>query len=237
MRYCILPLVFFISVTLSGQNLLLNPGFEEKSGCPVRPGQIYLANFWFSPNNGSPDYFNDCSPSFEFGTEFNKKGGRLPHSGHGYAGLQFYNMNRNEYFECLETMFDSALIANQLYCIKAFVSLGKAMYAFHEFDAVLSVGELKSAAPVKLKIPHTVLGNGRYLTDNENWTCIQGAYKAKGGERYLTIGIFSENIDFWNIQTRSVTDSIFQSSYYFIDDVSLEAISAVTDCSCNQPVK
>jgi len=237
MRYFLFSLLFLCSINLSGQNRILNSGFEEKSGCPERSGMIYLANFWFSPNNGSPDYFNDCSPSLEYGTEFNKKGGRLPHSGHGYAGLQFYNMNRNEYYEYLETMLDSALTANQLYCIKVYVSLGKATYAFNEFDAVLSVAELKSTIPVKLKIPHTVLSNGTYLTNNQNWMCIQGTYEAKGGERYLTLGNFSEKNDFWNIRTRNVTDSLFKSSYYFIDDVSIEAISAMTDCSCNQPAK
>ena len=234
MRYFLLPLLILTSITVTGQNRVQNPGFEERSDCPVRPGQISLANFWFSPNNGSPDYFNDCSPSLEYGTEFNKKGGRLPHSGHGYAGLQFYYMNRNEYFECLETILDSTLAANQLYCIKAYVSLGKASYAFNKFDAVLSVTELKTTAPVKLKIPHSVLTNGRYLTDNVNWMCIQGVYKAKGGERYLTIGLFSDDNEFWNIQTHSVTDSVIQSSYYFIDDVSLEIVSSATDCSCVQ---
>jgi len=235
MHYYLFSLLLFCSINLSGQNRIINPGFEEKSGCPSRPGQIYLANSWFSPNNGSPDYFNDCSPSLEYGTEFNKKGGRLPHSGHGYAGLQFYDMNRNEYYEYLETMLDSALTADQLYCIRAFVSLGKATYAFNEFNVVLSVAELKSANPVKLNIPHITIGNGQNLTDNQHWMCIKGIYKAKGGERYLTIGNFSEDNVFWNIRTRSVTDSLFKSSYYFIDDVSLEAISAAADCSCNKP--
>lgn len=233
MRSLILPLLAILSLTTLGQNLVKNPGFEEKSGCPVRSGQIYLANEWFSPNNGSPDYFNDCSPSLEYGTEFNKKGGRLPHSGHGYAGLQFYNMNRNEYYEYLETGLDSALTEGALYCIKAWVSLGNVPYAFNEFGAVVSVEELKTVQPVKLKIPHTVLGNGHYLTDKGKWMCIQGIYKARGGERFITVGQFSEEDGYWNLQTRSSTDSIFKSSYYFIDDVTLERVTEVTGCSCN----
>jgi OOP family OmpA-OmpF porin len=235
MRFLYLSLFGILTLTTQGQNRILNPGFEEKSGCPVKPGQIYLANDWFSPNNGSPDYFNDCSPSLEFGTEFNKKGGRLPHTGHGYAGLQFYNMNRNEYYEYIETSFDSALTAGQLYCIKAWVSLGNTFYAFNEFDAVISFEELKTVQPVKLKVPHITLSNGNYLTDKEKWMCIQGVYKAKGGERYLTIGQFSDKDEFWNIQTRSATDSIFKSSYYFIDDIILDRVSDLTGCSCKQP--
>jgi len=235
MRSLILQLLVFLSMTAMGQNLVKNSGFEEKSGCPVRAGQIYLANEWFSPNNGSPDYFNDCSPSLEYGTEFNKKGGRLPHSGHGYAGLQFYNMNRNEYYEYLETGLDSALTEGTLYCIKAWVSLGNVSYAFSEFGAVISVEELKTVQPIKMKIPHTMLVSGHRLTDKEKWMCIQGVYKARGGERFITVGQFSDKDEYWNIQTRSATDSIFKSSYYFIDDISLERIKESTDCSCSQP--
>jgi hypothetical protein len=232
MRLFILSLLTILSLTLQGQNLVVNAGFEDKSGCPVRAGQIYLANEWFSPNNGSPDYFNDCSPSLEFGTEFNKRGGRLPHSGHGYAGLQFYNLNRNEYYEYLETKLDTALTAGLYYCIRAWVSLGNVSYAVQELGAVLSVEELKTIQPVKLKIPHTILDNGHPLTDNEKWMCIRGIYKARGGEKYLTLGLFNERDDFWNIRTRSATDSIIKSSYYFIDDLSVEEVPSETSCSC-----
>jgi len=224
--------LLFLPAMIFAQNLVRNPGFEQNNGCPDKPGQINLANFWVSPNTGTPDYFNDCSPGLDYGTEFNKKGGQLPHAGHAYAGLQFYNLNRNEFFEYIQTQLDTALIAGQLYCIKAFVSPGNADYAFRELGAVLSVTEIKSQDAHKLKLPYTVLENGRYLLDQDHWLCISGIYKAKGNERLLTVGDFSPKDDFWNIHTRSATDSLFKSTFYFVDDVSMEAIRDSSQCNC-----
>ncbi|MFZ4523441.1 MAG: hypothetical protein ACOYNC_17190 [Bacteroidales bacterium] len=230
-RRLTLFLLLFPAVAFS-QNLLRNPGFELKSDCPGRPGQINLADFWSSPNTATPDYFNDCATGLDYGTEFNKKGGQVPHAGHAYAGLQFYCMNRNEFYEYLQTQLDTAMTAGQLYCITAFVSLGKADYALKELGALLSVTALKSPDAHKLKIPYTSLGNGEYLTDQDQWICIKGLYKAKGNERLLTIGNFTPSDEFWNIHTRSATDSLFKSTFYFMDDVSVEAISDSSECSC-----
>jgi hypothetical protein len=210
----------------------MNPGFEQKSGCPSKSGQVSLALYWASPNNGSPDYFNDCSPGYEYSTEFNRKGGQLPHEGHGYAGLQFYNMNRNEYYEYMEGRFDSALVAGQLYCISAYVSLGNVSYAFQELGAVLSVTKLNSDIPVKMNLPYTSLSNGSYLVDQDQWMCIKGVYKARGGETFVTIGDFSKGDSFWYTPAQSKTDSVFKSSYYFIDDISVTPVSNQAECNC-----
>jgi len=211
----------------------LNPGFEQNRGCPEKPGQINLANHWFSPNIGTPDYFHTCSPGLDYGTEFNKKGGRLPHSGMGYAGLQFYCMNRNEYYEYMENLLDTALAPGALYCIQVFVSLAKANYAFKELGAVASVNEIKTSSSKKMILPYTPLKNGQYLDDQNGWIQICGFFKAKGNERFITLGDFQKGDEFWNIDLRSTTDSVFKSSYYFIDDVLLVKINDSTECKCN----
>jgi hypothetical protein len=229
---CILLLL--LPIKSWAQNLLPNPGFEKKSECPEKPGQITLANYWFSANSGTPDYFNSCSLGMDYGTEFNKRGGQLPHSGKGYAGLQFYLMNRNEYYEYIETSLDTSLSAGQLYCITAWVSLGDAGYAFRQLGALFSMSEIKSPAPVKLKLPFTKLESGNYLLETDSWMCIHGIYKAKGGERFLTLGGYSPKDDFWNIRLRAATDSLFKSTYYFIDDVAIEAVGDSADCRCLQ---
>jgi hypothetical protein len=219
---------------LFSQNLVPNPGFELKSGCPEKPGQINLASYWFSPSAGTPDYFNSCSPGMDYGTEFNKRGGQLPHSGNGYAGLQFYFMNRNEYYEYIETVLDTSLSEGQLYCIKAYTSLGEAAYAFKQLGFLLSVNEIKSQGSSKLKFPFMKVDNGRYLLETNGWMCISALYRARGGERFLTIGGYSPKDDFWNIQLRSATDSLFKSTYYFIDDIILEAVADTAACRCSQ---
>ncbi|MEI7897593.1 MAG: hypothetical protein WCJ26_11205 [bacterium] len=225
-------LFLFMPAVMNAQNLVRNPGFEQRNGCPDKPGQITLASFWSSPNIATPDYFNDCSPGLDYGTEFNRKGGQVPNAGHAYAGLQFYFLNRNEFFEYIRGQLDTALVSGQLYCIRAYVSLGKANYAFREMGAVLSATEIRSQDAHKLKLPYTLLGNGKYLTDQDQWMCIHGIYIAKGNERLITIGDFAPSDEFWNIQTRSATDSLFKSTFYFIDDVSVEAIADSSECNC-----
>ena len=236
---CIATLLILIPALTFSQNLVRNPGFEEKSGCPDKPGQLSMASFWVSPNTATPDYFNECSSGLDYGTEFNKKGGQVAHGGHAYAGLQFYYLNRNQFFEYIQTRLDTTLTSGQLYCIKAFVSLGKSDYAFRELGALLSVNEVKAADANKLKLPYLSLANGQYLTDQDQWMCIRGIYKAKGSERLLTIGSFSPKDEFWYIHTRSATDSLFKSAFYFIDDVSLEAITDSSECNClpQKPIK
>ena len=226
-------LLLYMPAVMYAQNLVRNPGFELKSGCPERPGQINLAKYWGTPNMATPDYFNDCSVWLDYGTEFNKKGGQIAHSGQAYAGLQFYNLNRNEFCEYIQTLLDTALVAGQLYCMKAFVSLGKADYAYKELGALLSYTEVKSPTANKFKLPYTKLGNGQYLLDQDQWMCIHGLYKAKGNEKILTIGDFSPRDEFWNIHTQSATDSLFKSTFYFIDDVSLEAVADSNECRCS----
>jgi len=220
------------AMIVTGQNLVPNAGFDQNNGCPKHSGQISLANFWFSPNNTTPDYFNDCSTSFDFGTEFNTKGGQVPHSGKAYAGIQVFNMNHNEYYEYLESRLDSPLTVNQQYCIRAWVSLGQSKYALEEFGAVFSVNEIKSPSPQKMKLPYTILRGQNPLSDADRWMCIQGIYTAKGGERFLTFGDFSTYDNFRSLQIDSSQDTLFKSTYYFIDDLAVEPVFTPGSCTC-----
>src|ERR1035437_4830693 len=109
MKKILLSLIILIPFSLFSQNLIPNPGFETYSDCPASLGQYQLAKFWSCPNAGTPDYFNDCTPTLEFGTEFNKKGGQIPHSGHAYMGFQSESLTRNEFYENLGTSLTSPL--------------------------------------------------------------------------------------------------------------------------------
>lgn len=234
MSRLIIILLVVLPLRMAAQNLLPNPGFEKRSSCPDSPGQISLASYWFTPTKGTPDYFNSCSPGLDYGTEFNKRGGQRPHSGTAYAGLQFYFLNRNEYYEYIESPLDSALRAGTTYCIKAYVSLGESSYAFNRLTAIFSENELKLSTHNILKIKGIELTNGRYLIESNGWMCIRGTYTARGGEQFLTIGAVNPKTDFWHILQRTRTDSLFQSTYYFIDDISVEAIADSSACNCNR---
>lgn len=62
-----------------------------------------------------------------------------------------------------------------------------------------------------------------YIWDKEIWTEVRGLYKAQGGERYLTIGSFSDERNYRKSPTYyEKKNDLFADSvyvYYYIDDV------------------
>jgi OmpA-OmpF porin, OOP family len=229
-----LVLILLISLKSFSQNLIPNSDFESKIDCPSALGEIEFAKGWISPNNGTPDYFNDCSTSFNFGTEFNKKGGQIPRSGHGYGGIQINNLHKNLHYEYLETELTSPLQSGKLYCIKMYVSLGNSDCAVNELGAIISQNLLKSTDPGKFNLPFMHLVNENQLTDSLSWICVKGVYTAKGNEKFLTFGFFGNDEDFIRLRLDPKSDSSFYTAYYFIDDVSLEAITNIDDCNCQK---
>lgn len=225
-------LLFMFPAVLFSQNLVINPDFETKTGCPNASGQFILAEEWFSPNIGTPDYFNDCSSTLEYGTEYNTKGGQIPHSGHGYMGIQSENLHNNEFFEYLETHLKEPLKSDQQYCLKLYLSLGDCNFALDELGAVFSQSILKDLQVKKIVLPYLPLTNGSVLSDTEKWMCIKGIYKAKGGEKFLTIGYFDKEDKFIRVRMNPKNDPTFKSAYYFIDDVTMEPMEDASGCKC-----
>jgi hypothetical protein len=229
----LLLLLLTLALWAPAQNLVPNPGFEIRSGCPSAPGQFRLVDSWISPNNGSPDYFNECSISMDFGTEFNRKGGQPAHGGQGYAGIQSENLNRNEFYEYIQTRLTEPLKAGTEYCIRIFVSRGNSNDALAELGAVLSQTQVKSTNPAKMNLPYVSLKENAPLEDSERWVCLSNLYRAKGGEQYLTIGDFSVADVFVRLAEVPAKDSLFRIAYYFIDDVSVEIADSTVRCRCD----
>jgi OOP family OmpA-OmpF porin len=224
--------LFLFPAIMFSQNLVINSDFETKSGCPNASGQFILAEEWFSPNVGTPDYFNDCSSTLEYGTEFNCKGGQIPHSGHGYMGFLTENLHNNEFFEYIETHLNEPLKTDQTYCLKLYVSLGDCDFALEELGVVFSQSILKVPQAKKIVIPYIPLTSTSGLSDTEKWICISMLYKAKGGEKFMTIGYFNKEDRFTRVRANPKSDPTFKSAYYFIDDVSLTPLEDVSKCNC-----
>jgi hypothetical protein len=65
----ILLFVLSFKIISSQVNLVPNFSFEEYTECPLLDGQSYFASGWskFSYQNSTPDYYNTCSETNEFG--------------------------------------------------------------------------------------------------------------------------------------------------------------------------
>jgi OmpA-OmpF porin, OOP family len=232
MRNAFFLLMILLPFQLIAQNLVTNPDFETKAGCPTGSGQYQLGENWSIPNPGTPDYFNDCSTSYEYGTEFNCKGGQLPHSGHGYMGFVSENLHRNTFYEYLEIGLKEPLKEGQLYCVTMFVSPGNSTCVLRELGVILSVTQLKGFGKSCLLLPYTPVSAGIALDRSDDWTCVKGTYNAKGGETWLTLGNFGGDENFIRVRNDPKVDSTFLTAYYFVDDVS---VVAVPDSGCNCP--
>lgn len=220
----------FLIYTHAGscQNLIQNGGFEDYFACPdVQPSfPINFINHWYSPNKNTPDYFNTCSdpliqvPSNYFGFQHAQEG-------NGYSGGQVFGLgdpNR----EYITNRLETALLKDTLYCLKFYISLsGKNTYktAIDRMQIYFSADSVWYDTFFTLPVtPQLETEPGVFLQDTVNWMEISLPYVASGGERYMTIGNFRENIDTDTIKLTTVGGN---KAYYYFDNFSLEECNPI----------
>jgi len=206
-----------------GQNLVPNPSFENYSSCPIMATQIYLATGWIAPTvGGTSDYFNSCDNFGNVGVPSNFFGHQMAHSGNGYTGLVTYNIsNLREY---IQSELDTVLKPLHRYCVQFYVSLADtALISCHTLGVYFSDTAVSENNTYPLNfIPQINNNNSNPLFNKTVWTMISGDFIAIGGEHYITIGNFSDNI---NSDTIHVAGGVDNEAYYYIDDIS------VVDCT------
>ncbi|MEO1449062.1 MAG: gliding motility-associated C-terminal domain-containing protein [Bacteroidota bacterium] len=204
------------------QNLVPNPDFSILSQCPDSRGQLELAEPWFSPNGRTTDLAHLCSDSAAYNIPFNRWGEQAPLTGDGYAGIR--------------TWLDTVIFADRLYREYLAVQLGDTLTPGESYYLAFSVSPGEQSRYItddvalafsrqipsqNFLLPYTpVLSNpdGNLLSDFNRWYTIDGQYVASGGESYLIIGNFKNEAQ----TTRTIsphTDSAFESTYLFVDDV------------------
>lgn len=202
---------------VQGQNLVINPSFENYHSCPNDLLDSVIG--WFNPSaSGSPDYYNSCSAVIsQFSTPLNGYGFQVPKSGNGYAAIVI-EMG-NSYYEYVETKLLTPLIKGKRYTASYNVSLADSCkYGVGILGAVFSTDTLKEILADRFNvIPQIENPEGNYIIDKLNWTKIEGKFIASGGEQYMTIGVFERD-------TNSTFISVgngYPYAYYYIDDVSV----------------
>ena len=222
------------------QNLVPNGDFEQYDGCPSQYAQLDSASYWFNPSTypgaqtGSPDYFNVCATLW-VGVPNNMIGYQTAHSGVGYAGLilwgdtAFYDNNR----EYLEVELSSPLEMDSCYHFSAFINLGNYSrfstdtIAVHFSDTIIQ--GINNWYPIDVS-PH-ISYDGGMLLDTVNWTLFEGNFKASGGESYLIIGNFNDDL---NTNSMEVDPCCEPAAYFLIDDVSLIKTSCPSTVGINE---
>jgi len=217
-----------IQCQIIGYNLVNNYSFEEHDTCPNNSGQLFLAKYW---KGLSTENYNYCSPSINnVGIPNNFMGFQFSNTGNAFAGFYLHYHDviipwDYDYSEVIKNSLKETLKANKQYCINYYINMAEKNYTVaHDYnfqikydsitalfsnnkiqDTILSMSMLCDTC---IKLTKSVVG-----IDTSNWFKINGIIKARGGEKYLSIGKYSK-INWQPTENMSMF-------YIFIDDVSV----------------
>jgi len=208
-------------VTFS-QNLVLNPSFENHTKCPVTTNNFYgFVEEWISLPAANVSYFHRCANNDNVGVPYNWNGFQYARTGYGYASVYAkawdWEPDKRGY---ITGVFSTALVKDSVYCVNYYTNLcDMANGAIKNIDAFIHDTLLNwnnGEGNYLINIDPQV-NPSHILTDTANWEEIKGLYKAKGGEKYITIGNFNSNA---NTTMVSFVEGATRIDYN-IDDVSV----------------
>lgn len=134
----------------------------------------------------------------------------------------------NDYREYIQVQLNSALQANEKYCVRFFVCLSdSAAYAVNDIGAYFSNSPISSASGQVL--PYSPQAKNNPATNPLNqrnvWLAITDSFIAQGGEQYITIGNFKDDT---SVDTSSVPGGVYWGAgYYYIDSVFVGSCNIV----------
>ena len=212
LKFIISAVLLSVTITGRGQdntqiekNIVPNGSFENHR---KKSDNIRQAIPW--TQIASVDYYHK---PVEKDTGYQKGG----HNGDCYIGLRY----QKRFKEFAQVKLAETLHRGTIYEFEMYVRM-----AYWSNAMIKSMGVLISKGgyhgqgdAVKGNMIDTICKKGG-LVNNYQWFKIAGRYKADGGEKYLTIGNFSPNIN-KELPRIDILKRGFKEAYYFIDDVKL----------------
>jgi len=223
-------LYFLATQHLLAQNLVPNPGFEQFYKCPGSFNYSptgKLAPGWFSPSTGTPDLFHSCSIG-DAGVPSNWAGYSKAYTGSGYAGIYMFIFDpRKDYREYLQAELSSPLEPGAKYLVEFYFKLSSnSRYSIDRIGFLLSDSSYQISGDEVFPRSATYerINSTIYSRATGLWTRFGYTHEAKGGEKFITIGNFSNrdktrNQYIENSQGRE--PMLAKAAYFFIDDVKV----------------
>ena len=238
-------LIFILVQRGFTQNLIPNPSFDSIITCNfdeylLPPSQIQkIIPPWFAASKNKifgNGVFNRCSINNYYSVPLNFLGSyQIPLSGDGYVGIYVYLETDENGRSYIEAPLLKPLKNKSQYFVKFYVSppnispiLG---YKMTYSDAI---GLKFTNIPIFTTDNNNIITEpsienrkGNFIKDTVGWTSISGCYKAKGGERYATIGNFRA----YGETMIELEDPIRSSktANFYIDDVSVLEYNPLPD--------
>jgi hypothetical protein len=195
---------------------LLNGDFEINLSSPnyIQDNQNFVpvkfAQSWTTPNYGSPDLFTGSSASCgninspvdnpsnyscypQVCTWGNLYGQQTPYSGDNYVGISA----GNEYIQTQinPQQYPNGLAAGQCFRVSFYTSRGDRSQFAARLQVVLSKTNqyYNQSGPIPYNADDIVLTTDEIIYNKTGWELVTFSFKATGGEKYLTIGLFDNN--------------------------------------------
>ena len=253
-RYLIafLLLPFFVN----SQNLIPNYSFEEFIECPdevTSESKKDLIPYWYMPNRGTSDYFNSCT-IHQVNVPDNVMGSMFALDGNAYTGIILIEQPPAEskvkrplnYREYLQSELKSPLIRDNIYCIKFYFSIASySTYAVNKLGLLVSESDISKRLSTKVMDykPQIVLDTNKVYNERDYWYMVCDTFRAQGDEKYITIGNFYDDYETeivkldYSMYRGSIQQTIKENklAYYYIDVVSVVAVSDTTLNYCEDP--
>ncbi len=227
-----------------GQNLVSNPGFEERNGCPKADDHFPLQYVmdWTSPTwkdsggytiTHTPDFFHQCADG-KFSVPRNFMGSQSPYEGQGYAGLLLYKVQSREY---LQIKLEKPLKAGKSYYLKTNISMAdRAVKGIQSIGALLRKDSIYYGVNDGFTPLKPLSGSpDQFFSEKQGWQSVVACYQATGGEQYLTIGNFKKEENTANtwVKKQDEKRERIEKGYYYLDEVAVMPCSEIEDCPCD----
>ena len=220
-------LVLLLCTTISAQNLVLNPDFEDYSACPDEFCELTLANGWYHIS-GSPAYFNTCGTN-GFSLPSNVFGTQQAASGNAYASIGFGG-DFTLTIDNIGGQLAAPLVPGQKYFVNFKVSLAESSslasnrmgIGFSKYKySYASIGTMPCGLLSMWEKSRMKVYSDAVVTDSLNWTTVAGSFIADSAYSYFSIGYFG-----FLDSVIIVPDTMFVGyAHYYIDDVCVSTDS------------
>jgi hypothetical protein len=242
MRYAFLAvLLWLLAPPVVAQSLLLNGSFEDFQGCPNRVGDIDRATGWFHIIE-TPDLFSQCESQHFLGVPANFMGRLEAQDGHSYAGISLFmkqlprgSSPQTDYdrYEDISTYLAAPTVPGTVYEFTVWYALADSSEYFAPALS-LTLESTKYSRYLNPR-PSQLITVSLARTPGTQWVNGVARFAAQGKWDEATIGLSRQLLSLKDYKrclrrnkTGVRTSRTNQSSYYYLDNLSLTPVATNT---------
>jgi gliding motility-associated-like protein len=222
-------LILFSISAIGQNNLVQNGSFEQIDSCYGDPSPLGFDVFqwsgctgWSNPTYASSDLwcqnpvFGNNTPPFIPGFGY-----QYPRTGENMAGIFVLETPFPNYREFIQNELNTSLIKDNIYKISFYLNLSDGNNGTSSIGLFLSSTKINVLTNYNFVFDNTLITlkeSSAFIEDTVQWSLVDIYYKAKGNERYLILGSFTDSN---NIHLKDSNLNTAWGIYYYIDDVEL----------------